>query len=707
MVKKPDPMMRAARVFLKNGTVGRVDPSDLAAACDRLVREETQKSLPRALNMAKQFVAQARRHKEMPLQTALRSLGWASHSSGKYAQAEKAYLEARRLSVRDPSIRAKIDRILIDTYMYKGDLTEARRRAQSAIRTFTRIGEADEVAKTRINYGNLFHRQDRHRDARKQYDLARRHLEGKGSRGLVLGLAYYNLANTLVQLLEFKQASEYYRRAKERFGTLGYHLYVIECEYGLSWLYMLEGEYHLALRGLTQCERSYLKAGQRKGVMLCRLDRAEAYLGLNLFSDAYDTAREAERLAKRLRLTYEMSKAAFFRARAAHACGRDRDAQKALTRARAGFAREKNSGFEAAAKLFAAQLRNGVTIDHRTYRSVRRLFKQAQLPLWEAICDLHYLANRPNDRHAMKRLAANKAVKSVPHLLAGWQTHLGDGQYLQGNVEGAVRHWARAANVLDTVRAKLPPLEMRAAFVRGRTDPYERLVTSDTGTDPERAAMWADRFKTAGIWAASGESFTAMQQRGRAEQSLAELSQQVSVLSGQLSSISGKRSGAALGSHPALHRYHKQVRDSLLALEHKSLRTGRWTEQLKRDVRTYSGRMPIVQFHVGKEDLTAFIHFMGETRAHRYRGGRSKIQEMIGLWQILLSRILIDGSYRTASDQEDESKLFGALGEYLWSPLEIEKRRRHVLIIPDGALSNLPWPALSHDGEQLIDRHSF
>ncbi len=704
---KSDSLTKAAIAFLKEGAISQVDLSDLAKACDQLIRAETQKSIPLALSLARQFVTRTRKNPNMPLDVALRAFGWTLNSSGNYKEAEKAYLEARKLSKSRPIDRAKIDRILIDVYMYLMDIPKARRRAQNAIKAFTKLQEYDEVAKTRINYGNLFHRQDRHLEAKRQYEQARCHLEKTNRQRLVLGLCHYNLANTLVQLLDFEKASESYNQAKDIFCKLGFNLYVTECEYGLGWLSLLKGDYHIALSLLKKCEESYLESGQNKGVMLCILDRAEAYLGLNLFSDAYDYACNAERLARKTKLNYEASKAAFFRAKAAYGCGRDKEVLKALDRAKSGFAKEKNKGFEAAVKLFETQITNNQKIDHRSYGSIRRLFKQAQLPLWEAVCDLFFITEQPNDEKAFKRLSKNKAVKSVPHLLAKWQTFQGDRQFLKGKVSVAAKHWTKAANVLDIVRAKLPPIEMRAAFMSGKSDPYEQMISLNIERDPRKAAIWADRFKTAGIWATSGKSFNAMSERTNVEQSLAKLSHQVSMLSGQLNSISDSRIGVALGSHRSLDKSHKSVRESLLLLDHNEQIYDEKTSHIDKYLIKYSMQMPIIQFHIDKNDIISFIHFKGTTRKHRYIDGHQKLLEMYGYWQILINRVLFGSELNTRSDVFEENKLFAKIGDYLWAPLEIPTNQKTVLIILDGILSNLPWSALSYNKEQLIEKYSI
>ncbi len=304
-------MKRAVNRFLKTGKTGGNDPEIIADECNLLIRNETQRSLKRAVTLAKSFVQHSRQQPDMQLQLALRSLGWAQHVSGQYPKAEKAYLEARSLVARDPLIRGRIDRILIDVYMYLGNIAEARRRSRLAISGFMRHGHEEDAAKTRVNLANLYHRQDRHREANSQYLAATKYFEKHGG-DLMLGLCYYNQANTLVQLFEFDAAEKLYQKAEQKFSQLSLDLYVNECQYGLSWLNMLRGDYYVALQKLSHCEEVYRKASQPKGELVCSLDRAEAYLGLNLFTDAYKAAQTSEAGASRLGIKYEAAKASMF-----------------------------------------------------------------------------------------------------------------------------------------------------------------------------------------------------------------------------------------------------------------------------------------------------------------------------------------------------------------------------------------------------------
>jgi len=167
----------AARVFLARGIDSGLDAPTLARVCDSLIRRETEISSTSAVALARKFLRRSQGRKGILLTTACRNLGWALLVSGNFRQAEKYYLRARTLLAREAAPRGRIDRILIDVYMYLGDFKEARRRARLSLAVFKRLGDEAESAKTRVNYANLLHRQDRHREAGQLYEQAARYFE--------------------------------------------------------------------------------------------------------------------------------------------------------------------------------------------------------------------------------------------------------------------------------------------------------------------------------------------------------------------------------------------------------------------------------------------------------------------------------------------------------------------------------------------------
>lgn len=695
----------AASNFIKTGGSGKLAPDELARVCDRLIRRETELSSAKAVTLARRFVDQSKPFGGDLLATAYRALGWSSLVSGDFRQAEKAYLQARAMQVRQAAQRGRIDRILIDVYMYLGDFKEARRRARLALAVFKRLGDAAETAKTNVNYANLLHRQDRHREAGQLYEQAAVFFQ-KQKNHLAVAFCNYNRANTLVQLFSFGLAEKLYQKAREVFQKYDHQLRATGCLNGLAWLHMLQGDYHIALRELGRCEEDYRKAAQPRELVLCRLDRAESYLGLNLYVDARQTAREAEKAAAKLGIRYEASKAAFFFAKASAAVGKLSEARSALKRAAKGFKAEGNRSFLAAVNLLAAQLQTSDSGKPTAIRKARRKFTQAQLPLWEAICDLQLLADQPKAETVLRRLGKNPAVKAVPHLYARHHTMLGDREAEKGQMSRARQHWQQAADVLDAVRAKLPPVDLRSAFSRHQSDPYRKLIGAELNRDPVKAAAWSERFKTAGLWSGGGR-FHNSPVRSRAEQSLAALAEQVTAISGQLDHFSDERSIASSYARKTLVRLQQRVRQDLAEVEEDCEARADRIETLCEQITAVSKQLPVVQFHNSGGDLIAFVHDGSTTHVHRYPGGARTAREYIGRWRFMVERAPYASRRTSSSDLSDERDLLTRVGRWLWQPLEIASRDKNVLLLPEGELSNLPWQGLIPNGQPLAVDHQL
>ncbi len=696
------PMYAQAKQFISSGAVESTDLSTLADECNRYIHLQTQKSLKSALTQARRFVKRARPHQGILLTAALRALGWVYLISGKYRSAADAYLEARALARRDGSMRSRIDRILVDVYMHLGDYKEAHRRARTAIATFSRLRARADVAKTRVNFANLYHRQDRHREAGKQYQQAITFFRASKDK-LSLASCCYNYANTLVQLFDYDKAFRYYTEGEALFTELGYDLYANECRYGLAWMNMLQGNYHAALLGLADCEKVYRKIAQPKGIMVCQLDRAEAYLGLNLWTDARNAAEDAEKRARKLGVHYESAKAALFFAKASFAVSDRHSARKALQRALTGFRRENNKAFQGVALLTTALMSDNNKVDTALLNKARTLFSHAQLPLWEAFCDVQLAHVQPNKKIVRDRLRRNPAVKAVPHLYASWQTLLGDIDAGAGRLARARKHWTNAIERLESVRAKLPPVELRSAFLRKQSDPYQRMINPELESDTQQAAAWSERHKTAGLWGESKLRTKPDKLRHRAEESLAELAQRVMSLSLQIDSKTGKRSTQGSQSQKALDSLQKKVCLDLARLENPDRQGATHLETLIRDIDYASKKQPVVQFHYSYPDLIAFVHHRGQTRYVRYDDGCRLISQYMGCWQIQLNRVLAANNGWHKEDLEEESSLFRNMGDWLWSPLEIPSEQKRVLVIPEGKMSNLPWKALVVNGSPLVN----
>ncbi len=697
----------AARRFLNNGQFDGIPADDLVSGCEKIIQSTARSSLKAALKLAENFADYSTGQSSSFRLAAYRTLARITHMSGKHSQALKAYLQAHRLARTQPLIRGRIDKALIDVYMYVGDFGKARKAAREALNIFSRHKAEVDLAQTRVNYANLLHRQDRHREAEKLYREAAEFFADRGDE-LALARCNYNRANTLVQLFDMEEAEDLYNQAMVIYETAGYDLDACDAKYGLAWLNMLRGKYHRALIELAECEQIYREGGDPRGESLCLLDRAESYLNLGLYEDALRSARTAEKKFSRLKIRYEKAKAALYRGEAAHAMGKMGEARLALTRARTGFAEEKNKGFLGVTCLLAADVAgDNDNKRKRELHSARKYFAAAQLPFWEAICDLREAAGQRFSPAAFKRLERNNAVKHVPHLFALWQTAYGDYKYRNGNGRQARQHWHNAAERIDSIRAQLPPLELRSTFGRKYGSPHLRLIEAELKHDPLKAAVWSERYKTAGVWAPISPLASNEPERRRAEESLNALAQQMSILTQRIYGASGERGFNTSEFDRKLADLHKQVRDNLLVMETSQKSTAVSVERLIKDIKNVSRDIPIVQFHIHDDDIIAFVHRKGETSCQRYEQGLSRLTDYMLRWRYFLEGEILSKHFKLKTEAIAEEEFWQSFGDWIWKPLEMDGRSRNVLIIPEGELANLPWQALIVDGEPLLNKYNF
>jgi len=685
-----------AERFLRTGRFDRAAAAGLASECDRLVRDATLHSNRRALRLGRQFVERARPEGGTLLLTALRACGWACLVAGLYEESCRHYLEARGLTGEDRVTRARIDRILIDVYMYLDRATVSRQCASRALSTFRRLGLHADVAKTQVNFANVLHRQDRHEEAGRLYRAAARYFDLAGP-AEAAALCYYNLANTRVQLFDFDLARTLYSRGRETFTALGDRLHATGCLYGLAWLHMLQGDFHQALRELSECEAVYREGGQRRELLLCLLDRAETYLSLGLSADARRTAREAVRVAGRLHLSYELAKSQLFLGRALADLGHRAEADTLLKKAESAFAALQNHGFRAAA-LFSRAHSGTVPEQTRLLQAARKQFALAQLPLWEAACDLFRMDLSPREHGTRQRLARNRAVNSVPHLSAGYQTRLGDLAARRGRLKEAKLHWERAAGTLDAVRSQLPPAQ-RGAFLRRSAEPFGRLVKACLPNDAALASAWAERRVHGGPWQAPAHLSARHPERRHIEESLESLARQVAATAALTQS--GRR-GSTTGPAPRHARaLQHRLRRSLAELESPATMPAS-PEELCELFRRESQNLPIVQFEPLGADLLAFVHHRGECRVHTFVDGLSVLALQIGRWRFLVETSAYTRGRSESEFVRDEEQALSRLGRWLLDPLELPRTER-LLILPEGSLLSVPWQAVVLNGSPRLE----
>ncbi|MFH2049046.1 MAG: tetratricopeptide repeat protein, partial [bacterium] len=587
--------------FLDTGMIEKGFTEDeLASICHKYIIEISRKSLRKSYQLAKEFVKQAGKFNS-PLRIAsYKTLATVSHLSGDYSQALKAYQNIKKYSGQDKLLKARIDRALIDVYMYLGEYKKAGDAARRAIRCFEALKSKSDLAMTRVNYANTLHRRDRHREAEELYHQAEKYFI-KTNNKIAEARCSYNRANTLVQLFDFPKAEKLYRKAQSIYLTEDNKLDANDALYGLAWLHMLSGDFHVALLELSECEKTYHDSGDKRSETLCILDKAEIYLGLGLYLDSLELSRIAERKFKQLKLHYEKAKSAFFRAQAAHALLLKPETKASLKRAKAEFLKENNHGFLGAVYLLESdiQVRNKSKMTELLTKA-RKSFSKAQLPLWSILCDFRELENPNREKTALARLEKNGAVDQVPHLYAHWQVILGDYEYNKGKIKSAKIHWKKAADKLDLVRAELPPVELRNKYAHKQSSPHIRLIKSELDGQPIVSAAWSERYKTAGIWTPLSQSNVNQNIRKKTVESLDSLARRVAALSRHIGGDYGERKMSVDIQEKTLTGLRIKLHNKYIELENRKISTPDSINKLIKDFKSVSRRIPIIQFHVSE-----------------------------------------------------------------------------------------------------------
>lgn len=687
---------------------GKLDPGLTDQAVAELITSTavqlTQTDVPAALRWSRQLIRRAEGANRLVALAIWRANGRAALMAAAYSEAAAAYLKAKRFCAADKIAAARIDRTLIDVYMYLGEYTKSRQCAARARAVFRAAREQAELARTDVNYANLLHRQDRHAEAQQLYADAGAYFLSVGD-ALSAARCQYNQANTLVQLFEFTSAQKLYQTAGDVYRQAGYQLDALDADWGIAWMHLLAGEYHLALRELHTCETAYRQHGRSLRVVACLLDRSEIALTLQLHHEALQAAADAAVAARQLRLGYEQGKGELFRTAALIALGQRTGARKSMTRARALLVREKNQGFLGAADLIDSQLQSAVEGRKRLLRSAARRFSSAQLPLWQAMTDLQASEIPALANQAIARLRKSSAAKASPHIYASLRRVEGDIAWREGKPKAALANWRAAAARIDQVRLQLPPIGI-AGSERTITGVHGRLVESLASSNPLEALGWSERRKTSGIWQPVIEDQAAFAVRNQIEQSLGSLAAQVSQYRSQLSS-SGERT-IRPGRHGAarIERLQRQIRSELLQIESTARAAVQPVDELVRRYLRQSHELPIIHLHASHTDLIFFRVVSGDVTTLRIPDGRNRARRLMSQLGFFLDQSAYNPSTRRA-DIFEEERFFSLAAEWLWKPLEIAETTKSALLLIEGELAHFPWGALRVGDRALLEHHRF
>ena len=199
----------------------------------------------------------------------------------------------------------------LQALIYLGRYKEALESAHKAQAIAERHHDELMLARLKINFGNIFHRQDRFEDAVNHYKSAFATLETLGQHR-DCAVAAVNMAVCYISLNDFHRAELAYKHTRAISEREHMPLLVAQADYNIAYLHYYRGEHNLAIHLYQQTRLYCERVGDQYHGALCDLDQAEMYLELQLNHEGSELAQRALASFEKMDMAYEAAKATVF-----------------------------------------------------------------------------------------------------------------------------------------------------------------------------------------------------------------------------------------------------------------------------------------------------------------------------------------------------------------------------------------------------------
>ena len=255
----------------------------------------------------------------------------------------------------------------LQALIYLGRYKDALEKAQKAQVIAERHRDELLLARLEINFGNIFHRQDRFWEAVNHYECAFATLERLGQHR-DCAVASVNMAVCYISLNDFRQAELAYKQARAISEREDMPTLVAQADYNIAYLHYYRGEHNLAIHLYQQTRLYCERVGDRYHGALCDLDQSEMYLELHLNREGSELAQQALTSFEKMNMAYEAAKATVFLGVAAYQDRKPFRALEFLAIAQEGMEREQNFSWAAVINFYRALI---LQQESRYYEALR------------------------------------------------------------------------------------------------------------------------------------------------------------------------------------------------------------------------------------------------------------------------------------------------------------------------------------------------
>jgi tetratricopeptide (TPR) repeat protein len=385
---------------------------------------------------------------------------------------------------------------------YLGRFEELFECAAKARALFLMIDDRRHLGRLDSNLAYAYFRLDRHVESLQCSDRALTTLEEVGDEEGVLA-ATINSAVTLSSMHEFERAEQRFERALELATEMEIPAWARLSRYNLAYLRYLRGDSGQALRELTQLREEYRVAKEDRQLCVCWLDEAEILMEIGDLEESINAAREAQALASRMGLNYEIGKSLLFEAAAGRRLGRQSEALQLLEKAIRRFETEGNKTLVAVSKLQAAMFRGeqGEPVALGEAARARSALRASGLPHRLALADIVIGRIQRATGDLQSAIETFKsALRIAETSRSKWmQFHacyeLGLTMIDHGEPDG-VRLLRQAEGMLDSLWNRLGSDDLKMAFLGDRENVYTHLVRSTISESPVEAFELSEKARS-------------------------------------------------------------------------------------------------------------------------------------------------------------------------------------------------------------------
>ena len=340
------------------------------------------------------------------------------------------------------------------------------------------------TGKIEQNLGNLYFLLDQYVKAEEHYRAAREFYEMVGDQKQLAQIDNC-LATALTSQHRFREAETIYERALSRAADANLEITLAEIETNQGCLALFQGHFDRALDYLERARRRYAVLGMAPNSAIADQELADAYLDLNLPSEAALIYERVIPIFSDLGMQPEHARALTYYGRSLLALARFKEARSMLAEARTSYAAAGNTVGQAMVNLIEAQAyyaEGNYTSASATAAETEAPFAEVQA--WGRLLQARWLqgeaarvqGNFPNAEQLLRSALRDAKQWAVLPVIHRCHTSLGLIAEALGDRLEAERAFESAIFSIEELRAPLPAEEFRTAFLADKLIPYTEMV---------------------------------------------------------------------------------------------------------------------------------------------------------------------------------------------------------------------------------------